>query len=458
MATTNTTLLRLSQFVDHFTLLARHILSCSEIMSVSKIDELTDKLIGLWDTMPEALQFNEGWTQPSFQLPEWPLEVMSATLFAKVQSFLILLNRQRNDRSHSEGSPYNGSSAYHDPYLHRAPVRGRTLVINSSFHLLQTFMFFYHRNKAVLICWTMGQQAFNAAMILILDAWETDNDQNMWIVHQAYAVFVELHAKGVHKLAKLAMDRIFAGLQQLRHRSDERAISRRPSNQAYQQQATQMSPDTASMADFMGDTVMGGTGMFLLEDSGLQSCPPQYPTFRPLAWNLTTGSAHPSNSSNPPTPDIPSPIIPVSQITASPFPVMSTAPVTQSPFAIGLQPRMAPAISSHRGFSAGQSWYPTGEDADMNMRATFTAINTNLPPHHTQQSQHQHRMPQGHETSQGDQHQHQQQQSFSQVRGLRHSHAHPTGSQSSQSGGTGARPRTTHHRLDKPPRSQQRRK
>ncbi|KAK3725935.1 hypothetical protein LTR37_000083 [Vermiconidia calcicola] len=456
MATTNTTLLRLSEFVDHFTLLARHILSCSEIMSVSKIDELTDKLIGLWDTMPEALQFNESWIQPSFQLPEWPLEVMSATLFAKVQSFLILLNRQRNDRNHGEGSPFSGSSAYHDPHLHRAPVRGRTLVINSSFHLLQTFMFFYHRNKAVLICWTMGQQAFNAAMILILDAWETDNDQNIWIVHQAYAVFVELHEKGVHKLAKLAMDRIFAGLQQLKHRSDERAMSRRPSTQASQQQATQMSPDTASMADFMGDTVMGGTGMFLLEDSGLQSCPPQYPTFRPLAWNLTTGSAHPSKSSNPPTPNIPSPIIPVSQITASPFPVMSTAPVTQSPFAIGLQPRMAPATASHRAFSAGQSWYPTGED-DMDMRATFTAVNTNLP-------QHQHRTPQGYEAvpqQRGGHHQHQQQQqqqSFSQVRGLRHSQAHQGGSQSSQSSGTGARPRTTHHRLDKPPRSQQRRK
>ena len=77
--TTNPTMLRLSQFINHFTILTRQILSSDGLMGVLKIDELTDKLIGLWDTMPASLQFNETWTQEGASLPEWPLEVLSAS-------------------------------------------------------------------------------------------------------------------------------------------------------------------------------------------------------------------------------------------------------------------------------------------------------------------------------------------------------------------------------------------
>ncbi len=45
---------------------------------IRRIDELTDKLINLWETMPEALQFGESWLQTTFQQPEWPLETLSA--------------------------------------------------------------------------------------------------------------------------------------------------------------------------------------------------------------------------------------------------------------------------------------------------------------------------------------------------------------------------------------------
>ena len=76
---TNPTLLRLGEFVDQFTILARQILSSDGLMSVPKIDDFTDKLLGLWDTMPEALQFTESWCQRDTPLPDWPLEVMSAS-------------------------------------------------------------------------------------------------------------------------------------------------------------------------------------------------------------------------------------------------------------------------------------------------------------------------------------------------------------------------------------------
>lgn len=79
--TTNPTILRLNEFVDHLTILARQILSSDGMMNVARIDEFTDKLIGLWDTMPEALQFNESWCRPETQLPDWPLDAMSASMF-----------------------------------------------------------------------------------------------------------------------------------------------------------------------------------------------------------------------------------------------------------------------------------------------------------------------------------------------------------------------------------------
>ena len=77
--TTNPTMLRLSEFVDQFTILARQILSSNEMMSVNSVDTYTDKLIALWDTMPAALQFTENWIHETTQLPEWPLEVLSTS-------------------------------------------------------------------------------------------------------------------------------------------------------------------------------------------------------------------------------------------------------------------------------------------------------------------------------------------------------------------------------------------
>ena len=77
--TTNPTMLRLGEFINQFTILARQVLSSDGLMNVMKIDEFTDKMIGLWDTMPASLQFNESWTQQTTNLPEWPLEVISAS-------------------------------------------------------------------------------------------------------------------------------------------------------------------------------------------------------------------------------------------------------------------------------------------------------------------------------------------------------------------------------------------
>ncbi|PIA89218.1 hypothetical protein CB0940_07516 [Cercospora beticola] len=484
--TTNPTILRLNEFVDHFTILGRQILSSDGMMNVGRIDEYTDKLLGLWDTMPEALQFNETWLQQETSLPDWPLEVMSAMLYAKVQSFLILLNRQRLEKTqgaHTESSspgsmlpprrpqPIMTSSMYGDQPLHPAPLRGRSLVINSSIALINAFMFFHYRRPQVLICWTMGQQCFNACMILILDALETDNENNLWLVNQAFAVFHELDKKGVHKLADLAVARISLGLSVLHERQNQRK-QQQAATRGASAYHPQLEIDTASMTDFQNDSVMGNTGMFLLEDTGLQSFDPM--AFAPLGWNMA-GSANTSHTSNPTTPNIPSPMIPVSQVTAAPFPVVTAPPYTTNGMMAGtymthVSPQMHPqqSIQYHR---------PGSSSSVGRGQVAFTPINTNFPlqqqpilqPHHP------------HRQQLSPVEQAVVQQSFSQIRGPRHSHhhssaqsshhkssSHKTGSGSnkhiSSSGssghqhhGIGAGPRGI-HRSERGPKSSQRRK
>ncbi|TKA51261.1 hypothetical protein B0A49_12617, partial [Cryomyces minteri] len=78
--TTNRTILRLSEFVNQFTVLARQILSNAALSNL-KIDEFTDKLLALWDTMPELLQFDEGWLEEGKVIPEWPLDALATGEF-----------------------------------------------------------------------------------------------------------------------------------------------------------------------------------------------------------------------------------------------------------------------------------------------------------------------------------------------------------------------------------------
>lgn len=75
--TTNPIILRLDEFVNQLTVLARQILS-SDRLTNGKIDNFTDRLRALWDAMPEMLQFDESWLDESTEIPEWPLDAMAA--------------------------------------------------------------------------------------------------------------------------------------------------------------------------------------------------------------------------------------------------------------------------------------------------------------------------------------------------------------------------------------------
>jgi hypothetical protein len=75
--TTNPQMLRFSEFVNYFTVLARQILG-SDRLTNAKIDEFTDSIRALLDTMPEMLQFDNSWLLEETEIPDWPLSAMAA--------------------------------------------------------------------------------------------------------------------------------------------------------------------------------------------------------------------------------------------------------------------------------------------------------------------------------------------------------------------------------------------
>ena len=78
--TTNPTIVRLSEHINMFTIQARQILS-SDNLTTQKIDEYTDKLLDLRDTLPDIVQFDETWNDLNKPIPDWPLDAIAAGMF-----------------------------------------------------------------------------------------------------------------------------------------------------------------------------------------------------------------------------------------------------------------------------------------------------------------------------------------------------------------------------------------
>ena len=246
----------LSNYVCQFTLLTRQILSAG-FLDNAHIDSFTDQLVALRATLPEAIQFDQTWLNREKPLPPWPLDAQAAAFHAKTHNLILLLNRQRMEDPR-EASPLE-PFLKRDPEQSRLVARGRERVLQSCRAVLHAFEFYHSRVRAAMMCWATAQQAFNAAMILVLSMFETKDPQDLHIVQLTMSTFQEMSRLGVHKLAGPALEKLSVLMREFQ-----------------QGQAAK-------------EKVMGNNGMFLLEDPGLQGFKED---FLPLHFEMV-GSAMP---------------------------------------------------------------------------------------------------------------------------------------------------------------------
>ncbi|KAL8850536.1 MAG: hypothetical protein Q9221_004493 [Calogaya cf. arnoldii] len=220
-----------SNYISQFTILTRQILSAG-YLNANQIDDFTEQLLALKRTLPNILQFDETWLNPDKPVPGWPLDMQAATLHAKTHTYILLLNRQRTS-GESNAQPGPMTTVHYSS-------RGRHRVLQSCRAVLYAFDFFHTRVPAGLVCWTTGQQAFNAAMLLVYAMLETNEATDLEAVQRAYTAFLDMQRLGIHRLAGAAVDRLGSLLKEV------------PSG------------------DTPRESIMGQSGMLLLEDPGLQ--------------------------------------------------------------------------------------------------------------------------------------------------------------------------------------------
>ena len=192
----------------HFTTLTREILFAGSL-SNDRIDTYTDLMLELQDRLPNTLKFDVSWLEDGAVLPAWPSDVQAASAYSEMHNFLILLNLQR------EGSVGVGRSDISIDSLARSIAKpfGNTLhgeerVLQSCRSVLQVLRFFQTRVRAALICWTVSQQAFNAAWILLNSMIGTNDTKDLGIIKYAYSAFAEMSSLGIHDLASTAVGRL----------------------------------------------------------------------------------------------------------------------------------------------------------------------------------------------------------------------------------------------------------
>ena len=205
----------LSNYTTQFTSLGREILSAG-YMGNNQIDRFTDDLLSLSKTLPSLLQFDETWLNPDHVIPAWPLDAQASILHAKTHNFLILLNQKRTDNFPPNVHPSSAELSKHLTVngMEYRPS-GQAQVLASCRALLAVFQFLKTRVQASLISWTMGQMAFNAAMILILSMLETKDTTDLSAVEVTYSTFLEMNKLGIHKLAGAAVKNLDSLLKEV---------------------------------------------------------------------------------------------------------------------------------------------------------------------------------------------------------------------------------------------------
>ncbi|MCJ1245941.1 hypothetical protein MMC30_003145 [Trapelia coarctata] len=191
-----------------FTILARQTLTAGTLCN-AQLDDYIHQLSSLPETLPDCLRFKEDWLDEGTLIPQWPIDVQAAFLYSQKHHLLAWLHRKRVDAISLESSDSTIDlfvSPASAPSNHT--LYGREQVLESSRSILRVLGFFHTRERAAMICWTVGQQAFNAAWILLTSMLETRITMDVGILQQAYSIFVEMQSLGIHSLASGAVEKL----------------------------------------------------------------------------------------------------------------------------------------------------------------------------------------------------------------------------------------------------------
>lgn len=204
---------RLEAYVTKLTSMGRDILSRSHLTN-SDIDHFTDSLLHVLQDIPEeGFGFNKSWLCADTAIPEWPSNMHAAMLHSYIHGYIILLNRRRQDSRHLKGS--SGIQARSE----RMQEKGYCHVISSCHEVLSTFSLLHQRIPIGLAYWEVGQQAFNAAMILGLNILETRDFTDLRAMVSARDIFEEMKVKHICRAANLAVPRLDALLELINGKS-----------------------------------------------------------------------------------------------------------------------------------------------------------------------------------------------------------------------------------------------
>ncbi|GAB7336403.1 hypothetical protein MBLNU13_g09121t1 [Cladosporium sp. NU13] len=86
---------RLYVVATELTLLARKIIIDGKDISKERSIDYTTRLTSLWETLPSTLRYENSWAGVEMALPPWPLDIMSASIFADIQTLIMMMNNGR---------------------------------------------------------------------------------------------------------------------------------------------------------------------------------------------------------------------------------------------------------------------------------------------------------------------------------------------------------------------------
>ncbi|MCJ1280978.1 hypothetical protein MMC26_000296 [Xylographa opegraphella] len=193
----------LNAYTNHFTLLARKILSENN-SSIAQSGEFADFVIKLQNAIPTSMRFQDDWIVDG----KFGLENQDAALLhSETHHLLLMLFRQQRNvtRIAKDNSGQRaGNNVSHIVDVELAPS-GQ--IFKSCRSILKVFAWFNCCDSAPMIGWATRQQALHAAWTMMI---ETGEDKDIGMVRDTYNIFMELDTFSLHSLMSEAIESLGA--------------------------------------------------------------------------------------------------------------------------------------------------------------------------------------------------------------------------------------------------------